>query len=343
MNEDVTGSRPDFLSTPIRDLKLSIAGSRLEPMVARFFNELDGIGLAGLHPRVYLSTEWGVPDGTLAMAIPFYLASDDLIRVHAERVGYVEGRTHAETLRYLRHEMGHVVNYAYRLFDTKDWEAAFGSMKQAYEDDYRPEPFSRDFVRHLPGWYAQKHPDEDWAETFAVWMTPGRDWKAEYAGWPAAMAKLAYCDRTMAELIRRPPLVACDDLDEDVSEIAYSIEEYYAALADLGEPLPPGLDSALRSIFDDLDEPRPGISADAPRRPASRLIRQVSDPIAIEVYRWTGHFPERTRPLLHLLAERADAMSQVYPESEEAAALIGLTTLVTAMASNHVAKGRYLV
>src|SRR5438067_2597 len=83
--------------------------------------------------------------------------------------------------RYFRHEMGHVVNYAYRLYKRDDWTARFGSIDLPYEEEYAPEPFSRRFVRHLPGWYAQKHPDEDWAETFAVWLTPQRDWRADYA------------------------------------------------------------------------------------------------------------------------------------------------------------------
>src|SRR5678809_762616 len=84
--------------------------------------------------------------------------------------------------------------------------------------DYRPEPFSRRYVRHLPGWYAQKHPDEDWSETFAVWMTPGLDWRAEYGGWPVAAAKLHYCERTMQALRDRDPVVTSAELDEDVAE-----------------------------------------------------------------------------------------------------------------------------
>src|SRR5262249_59734479 len=94
-----------------------------------------------------------------------------------EQTGHLEGVGRVELLRYLRHEMGHVVNYAYQLYEREDWVELFGSMTQPYEEEYRPEPFSRRFVRHLPGWYAQKHPDEDWAETFAVWMTPGLDWR----------------------------------------------------------------------------------------------------------------------------------------------------------------------
>src|SRR5205807_2605870 len=160
-----------------------------------------------LQPHFYLSTEWGVPFGTVAVAIPFYLARPDLTVMQAERAGFVEGISRADILRYLRHEMGHVVNYAYMLYDDAEWVERFGSITQPYEDEYRPEPFSRRFVRHLPGWYAQKHPDEDWAETFAVWLTPGRNWQEDYASWPTALAKLTFCDRRMKELSDREPAV----------------------------------------------------------------------------------------------------------------------------------------
>ena len=101
----------------------------------------------------------------------------------------------------------------------------FGSITQPYREEYRPQPFSRRFVRHLPGWYAQKHPDEDWSETFAVWMTPGGDWRADYAQLPTALAKLEFCARTMSQL--GEPLVTATELDEDVSGIDYSLEQYY--------------------------------------------------------------------------------------------------------------------
>ncbi len=117
------------------------------------------------------------------------------------RVGFVEGAGRVELLRYLRHEMGHVVNYAYRLYEQEDWVRHFGAMTQPYLEEYRPEPFSRRFVHHLPGWYAQKHPDEDWAETFAVWLTPGAHWRADYAEWPEALAKLEFCDGNDGEAV----------------------------------------------------------------------------------------------------------------------------------------------
>ena len=138
-------------STPIRDLGLTIEGTRLEPILEEFEDELRQAGLTRVRPRFYLSTEWGVPFETVAIAIPFYLARPDLTALHAERVGHVEGFDRADILRYLRHEMGHVVNYAYRLYDEEEWVKQFGSITQPYGEEYRPEPFSRRYVRHLPG------------------------------------------------------------------------------------------------------------------------------------------------------------------------------------------------
>src|SRR5215208_1588068 len=237
-------------STPIRDLGLTLEGTRLEPILAEFTEELRQVGVTRVRPRFYLSTEWGVPFETIAIAIPFYLARPDLTALHAERVGHIEGFDRADILRYLRHEMGHVINYAYRLYDQEEWVKQFGSITQPYFEEYRPEPFSRRYVRHLPGWYAQKHPDEDWAETFAVWMTPGLDWRAEYADWPEALAKLQYCDGLMRELREIDPLVTEVELDEDVGDIPYTLDQYYRGWeADSGDLLP-GLDGALKSIFE---------------------------------------------------------------------------------------------
>lgn len=328
-------------ATPIRDLNLSIAGSPLEPVLEEFRRELESAGLRRVRPRFYLSTEWGVPEGTVAIAIPFYLARTDLTALHAERAGYLEGSGPRDVLRYLRHEMGHVVNYAYELFARPEWTEAFGPITAPYREDYRPEPFSRRFVRHLPGWYAQKHPDEDWAETFAVWMTPGLDWRAEYADWPVALAKLRLCDRLMAEVGDLEPAVTSEDLDEDVSELAHTIDEHYRDLGPVEVPAPAGFDGMLRSIFEDLGHPE-SAPADVPRRPAAALIRRIEPELAMAIFRWTGCFPERVRPLLHHAIRRAEGLAQVYPAGREAEVVVELTALLTAMAMNHVARGTFL-
>jgi hypothetical protein len=331
--EAFANSETNWSSLPIRSLGLTIKGTRLEPILTEFARELEHVGLRRVKPVFYLSTEWGVPFGTVAVAIPFYLAHPTLTKVHAERHGHVEGSGRRDILRYLRHEMGHVVNYAYRLYERPDWVERFGPIDREYEEEYHPEPFSRRFVRHLPGWYAQKHPDEDWAETFAVWMTPGQDWRADYADWPVALGKLEYCDRVVAGLKGLDPPVTAADLDEDVSELGHTLDEFYGGPAEAGAAESPRmLDGALRSLFGDY-QPAEGEPAE-PRRPAGELIRALQQPLMAEVYRWTGYFPERTRRLVRYLAGRADALGHVYPAGREGAVAVALTAFITAWSMN---------
>jgi len=106
--------------------------------------------------------------------IPFYLADAKLRRLE-KAVDALE--SDRQIMMYMRHEAGHVFNYAYRLYTTPEWRRLFGPFFRPYRDDYRPVPFSRHYVRHIEGWYAQKHPDEDFAETFAVWLTPRSGWR----------------------------------------------------------------------------------------------------------------------------------------------------------------------
>jgi len=325
----------NLFGAPIRDLGLKIAGTRLEPVIDEFRAELAQRALRVV-PRFHLSTEWGVPFGTVVIGIPFYLAHPDLTALHGEQVGHIEGFNRTDILRYLRHEMGHVVNYAYKLYDREAWVKLFGSITQPYREEYRPQPFSRRFVRHLPGWYAQKHPDEDWSETFAVWMTPQRDWRADYAQLPTALAKLDYCARTLAEL--GEPLVTATELDEDVSGIHYSLAQYYENYAADSEAGAAGLDGDLRTIFDDLKEADDGSHE---TRPAAELIRRHERELMANVFRWTGHFPEKTRSLVRHLAKRAEALKQVYPREAEDEAVVAVTTLVTSLAMNFVHRGAY--
>ena len=328
----------NLFGSPIRDLKLTIDDTRLAPVIEEFRQELAAQGITKVSPSFYLSTEWGVPFGTVVIGIPFYLARPELTELHGEEVGHIEGFNRLDILRYLRHEMGHVINYAYKLYDEEAWVKLFGSINQPYREDYRPQPFSRRFVRHLPGWYAQKHPDEDWSETFAVWMTPGKDWRTDYAQLPTALAKLDFCARTMAELAQRDPLVTATEVDEDVGQLAYSLQDYYKSYPAENEPGGAGLDGDLRAIFDDLTEAE-GSAQET--RPAAELIRRLERQLVPDVFRWTGHFPEKTRSLMRHLAKRADVLKQVYPRTAESEAIVGVTILVTSLAMNFAHRGAY--
>jgi hypothetical protein len=320
---------PEFesgrLGKPIRDLGLQIAGTPLEALIQRLQDELTRAGLTRVRPRFYLSTEWGVNTGTVAVAIPFYLASPALTEMHAQRAGWVEGIDEQDILRYLRHEVGHVVNYAYRLFEREDWIRAFGPITRPYLEEYRPVPFSARFVRHLPGWYAQKHPDEDWSETFAVWLTPGFDWRQEYAIWPEALAKLKLCDAIIQEVRAQDPPVTADDPDEDITTIPYSLEQYYRQLDTYEPELPPGVGGALSAIFDVGKE-----------KSASALIKSLDNTIAREVYQWTGLFPERARAMLSAMAKEADRLQLSYRPEKERAVAVALTVFATSLAMSFV-------
>lgn len=339
--EPINFREQSFRKKPIRDLQLAIEGTRIEPLVKTFEQELLAVGLTRLRPRFYLSTEWGVPFGTIAIGIPFYLAHPDLIAVHAQEVGHIEGYSDTDILKYIRHEMGHVVNYAYKLYEREDWIDMFGSITQPYLEEYRPEPFSTRYVQHLPGWYAQKHPDEDWSETFAVWMTPGAGWHDAYVNWEEALEKLQFCDQLMRRLGDTDPPVTQVDLDEDVKDLTYSVDEYYVDLASTTVAIPAGLDSALKAMFEDFGQPE--ISAAAvPRINASTLMQKLERSLMANVFRWTGHFPEQTRLLLRHFEKRADELKQVYPEDREAEVTVALTTLVTSLATTYVHRGTYL-
>jgi len=327
-----------FDKLPIRDLGLAIEGTRLEPLVTQFEAELREVGIVAIRPNFYLSTDWGVPFPSVSIGIPFYLARPELLAIHASQVGHVEGLHDADILRYFRHEMGHVMNYAYKLYEREEWVEQFGSMTQPYVEEYRPEPFSTRFVQHLPGFYAQKHPDEDWAETFAVWMTPAANWREIYAAWPKALAKLTYCDATMAEVAPKRPFLDTIDDDEHVNSLPQSVEEYYHASSLQSEELPAGLDGALRTMFDDFE---PSHSPGATQA-ASKLMRRLERPLMASVFRWTGHFPERTRELLGYLANRADKLRQVYDPARESEVALEITVLVTSLAATYVRKGSYL-
>src|SRR5438270_12024458 len=239
----------ELLSRPIRDLGLRLEGSMLEKYVQQLYAELSAKGLTKFRPAVYLSDEWACPDKEPIIGVPFYLADPKIAELERAINDLEDER---EILMYLRHEAGHAFNYAYCLYETKEWLDLFGPFDRPYDDHYTPIPFSRRFVRHIAGWYAQKHPDEDFAETFAVWLTPKSDWKRRYKGWPA-LRKLEYVERIAGELAdvppRKEPSKAVRELP--VEEMASTLEQFYrerlpdedSALADLI------LDGELEDIF----------------------------------------------------------------------------------------------
>jgi hypothetical protein len=160
------------------DLDLRIGRTPLARRVRRLYRELDKRGI-GFRPHVWLSEEWFSPDGVPGIAAPFYLAHPRLERLERRMMRQVEGGSAESAMRILRHEAGHAIDTAYRLRRRKRWREVFGRASQPYPDSYTARPGSRRYVQHLGDWYAQAHPCEDFAETFAVWLKPNSSWRRE--------------------------------------------------------------------------------------------------------------------------------------------------------------------
>ena len=184
-------SDAELLKLRFCDLDLTITGE-LESRIVQLQAELDARGLA-FKPHFWLSNEWFTPDGVPGIAIPFYLAHPRLAKLELAQMFEVEGGTAAWCLKILRHEAGHAIENAYDLRRRRKRVEIFGSTRVPYPEFYAPRPYSKSFVTHLDAWYAQAHPDEDFAETFAVWLDPESRWRERYDDWPA-LRKLEYMD-----------------------------------------------------------------------------------------------------------------------------------------------------
>src|SRR5256885_14347895 len=197
----------ELLNVRICDLGVCIEGSELERRASEFYEELAARGVS-LRPDCYLGDEWFSPEAVPAIAIPFYLAHPRLKTLELHQMVEVEGGTAEWRQMLLRHECGHAIDHAYRFSSREDWQSIFGSPETEYAPEtYRPRPYSKSFVRHLPNWYAQAHPDEDFAETFAVWLaSPPDEWRQRYQGWKA-LEKLEYVHTTREEVAGKPPAV----------------------------------------------------------------------------------------------------------------------------------------
>lgn len=220
-------SDEELLDWRLCDLGLRLAGTVIEERISKLYDELIQRGIH-FRPHCWLAEEWFSPDGVPGIAIPFYLVHPRLARLEYRQVYEVEGGTRDWCMKILRHEAGHAIDTAYRLSRRRSWRSIFGNASLPYPDEYRPKPHSRDFVHHLGQWYAQSHPTEDFAETFAVWLKPRSRWRHDYAEWPA-LSKLEYVHRLMGELAGRRPDVTSRAHVDPLRTERKTLREHYAA------------------------------------------------------------------------------------------------------------------
>jgi hypothetical protein len=337
-------SQEELLSLRLCDLPLSIEGTWLEGAVGQLHAELQARGLV-FYPECYLADEWLTPEGEVAIGIPFYLAHPALIKLERQMMLEAEGEGRLWCMQLLRHEAGHAFSYAYNLHKKRQWQKIFGSPQEKYGHTYKFKPYSKSYVRHLDGFYAQYHPDEDFVETFAVWLTPDVDWKEKYQGWKA-LEKLEFVDGLMNSLKGVAPIKPSGKKLWQQRELTITLENYYKKKYFYEqEEFPDFHDVQLKKIFTVLtDEEWWAFKKDRRRNKemitAQALIHRHAKNIINSIDRCTGERKYIISDLLKAIGLRAKQLHMIVSQPQ-AVALMQLSVYVTSLTMNYIHTGWY--
>jgi len=242
----------------------------------------------------------------------------------------VEGSNANWQMRILRHEAGHAIDSAYRLRRRARWRALFGPASRRYAAQYRARPASRHHVQHLGEWYAQAHPTEDFAETFAVWLQPHSGWRRRYAAWPARR-KLEYVAQVAAEIGRHRPAVGCRDRIEALDENTLTLREHYRRKLRAQRRRHRALaDRVLRSVFAGAQQARPGAT------PAAALLRSLKHGLRTTLERRAGADRYAAQQLVRLAIERCEQL-QLFQRGPRRTLVPKLRTALARMARAYIA------
>jgi hypothetical protein len=322
-----------LLEKKISQLDLTIEGTPLEAQVQQLYTELTAKGLK-FHPPCHVGDEWFVPVGIPAIFVPFFLVHERLRKLEAKMMLEVEGDTPDWFMRLMRHEAAHAYAYAFQLFRKRKWQNVFGRTSvDTTPQFYRPRPYSHSFVVHLDDWYAQSHPDEDFAETFAVWLTPGLDWRARFKGWKA-LQKLEYVDELMRSLAGQTPVHQPTYRVRDYNFLNIKLKTYYARKRKLYEDSYPDFyDRDLKQLF------AGGADAGAPLK-ASLYLRQRRRPLMDAVCEATNEKKYRVNKLLARLIVRCDQLD-LHLKPGDAVPDIQVAAYVTTLVMNYLFTGKF--
>jgi hypothetical protein len=332
--EWVDWSDERLLDVRMCDLDLHIEGTELDTRIAELYQELDAQGLR-FRPFFWLSDEWFTPDGVPGVAVPFYLAHPRLARLEQNQMLEVEGGTPEWCLRILRHETGHAIDNAYDLRRRRRRQRQFGLSSREYPEHYTPRPYSKSFVLHLEPWYAQSHPDEDFAETFAVWLNPDSLWRERYADWPV-LKKLEYMDRLMREVGPQDPRLNAHRRVDPLPRLRKTLRRHYEQKrARYGIDRPDLFDRDLRRLFSDAPAYKRNPSA-------ARFLARIRKEVRRTVARWTGEYQYTINQVLDDIIKRCSELKLRLVESEDRTKL-DFTIVLTVQTMNYLHSGRHRV
>jgi hypothetical protein len=323
-----------LLDLQFRELDLRIEHTELAQRIDQLSGELAARDLA-FRPHFWLSDEWFTPDGIPGVAIPFYMAHPRLAKLELSQMLEVEGGDPESCMRILRHEAGHAIDNAFHLRRRQQRRKLFGSSREPYPESYTPKPYSKNFVLHLDSWYAQSHPDEDFAETFAVWLTPDAQWRQRYQDWPA-LKKLEYVDQVMRSLSGRPPTVVTADTLDQLANLKQTLRQHYKRKRrHYGIDYPSFYDRDLRRLFSDAPEFGQHMTA------AQFLIR-LRRPVRKLVGSWTGIYQYTIDQVFEDMIERCRQLNLRLAVPEEQAR-VEFTVLLTVQTMNYLHSGGHRV
>jgi len=327
----------ETLNLRVCELPLSLEGTWLEECVKELYKELEDKGFY-FKPPCYLADEWLTPDKEPIIGVPFFLAHPTLIKLEKKMVLDAEGSNRSWCMRLLRHETGHAINYAYKLYRRKNWQKVFGKFSKEYEDTYRFRPYSRNFVRHLEDYYAQYHPDEDFAETFAVWLTPGLEWRTEYKGWKA-LDKLKYVDELMNGIKSKEPLVESGKKYWEASRMRITLKNFYKKKRhSYMENFPDFHDSNLKEIFVFSESTEQSLDKKSKEMLAATIIKRYKKDILNSVAKWTGEKKHIISELLDTIIKRCKDLGLLSNEDRSLVTL-KMSAYITTLVMNYIYTG----
>lgn len=325
----------EILKLRFKDLSLSILGTELDKYIKQLYAELEAKGL-NFHPQIFLGDEWFSPEGMNAIAVPFYLANSRLKNLEKSLMLEVEGGDPEWFMKLLRHEAGHCFDHCYKFSKRKKWHQIFGSPNKEYAPEtYRPQPYSKSFVKHLDGWYAQAHPDEDFAETFAVWLDINRDWKKEYSKWPVALSKLEYMQDLAKDSTKLKITAEKGRLPSEVSRLTTSLEKYYQKRRrEQADEYPDFYDSDLKNIFNG------DITLSKREYAASRFMNRHRKAIVSTVAWATSERKFTIDSLVKRLSERCDKLELRLGKTENQT-IMEVASFLTSLVKNYLFTGKF--
>jgi hypothetical protein len=332
----------ELLTTPVNRLGLDLKRSPLQPAIDRLLGLLRHRGIR-LRPRFYLGEDWGCVAGTSNIEIGFYDADPLLQELNADLRGWSHEPRIIDYL--LRHETGHAFCYMHRLYKLREFRIVFdvkGGFFDTYPatDRFKPHPWSRDFVNPNRDHYAQKHPDEDFAETFGVWLEPRSVWRRTYRNKKKALEKLELVTRLIDDYGDKPPAVEFDPkkVDAPVEGIRGTVaEELGASLRRFRSAATGYIDPMLKRIGRFGVPPLPAGSVSL-----AEVVATYRSFLEDVVVRHTGMTPSQASFLLSKIQGRCRALHLYVPLPAFEKKIVDVAALASSLGARFILTGRVL-